>query len=78
MKKTKKIYGKKSKKISEPEAVYLKICRKFDSFEEMNESDLSEIAATPPDVNLKNTVDLIKSLYKNELDEPIDPNITIE
>jgi CRISPR-associated endonuclease Csn1 len=64
---------------SEPQAMYLKNKIKISgSFEEMNESDLSEIAATPPDVNLKNTVDLIKSLYKNELDEPIDPNITIE
>lgn len=45
------------------------------SFDEMNESDAAEKASIPPELHMKNAVEQIKRIYKNELNKPIDKKL---
>ena len=62
--------------VSEPEAVYKKSgLKKFDSFEEMNDADAQSAASIRPLDHLKNTTELIKKIYSDELKDPFDKKI---
>lgn len=62
--------------VSEPEALYKKgSLQKFNSFEAMNEADAQSAANTQPLDHLRNTTELIKKIYAEELKDPLDKKI---
>ena len=63
--------------LNEPEVPYQnkQLISIFSSFEEMNEADAQSAANINPIKHLKNTTDLIKKLYADELKNPFDKKI---
>lgn len=63
--------------LNEPVVPYQKKqrIRSFSSFEEMNKADAQSAATTEPLVHLKNTTELIKKIYADELKNPFDKKI---
>ncbi len=51
----------------EPQPGYSKKIRFFTSFEEMNESDLYEMASSTPVQRLQRVTGMIMAMFKNEL-----------
>ncbi|MFZ1800782.1 MAG: hypothetical protein WAU24_13030 [Chitinophagaceae bacterium] len=67
---------KNREKLNEPIPKYGKEnIQHFSSFEEMNEADAKSAADIHPLEHLKNTVDLIKGIYSEELKKPFDKKI---
>lgn len=62
--------------VSKREAAYQKRgLRQFSSFEEMNEDEAKQMTAIAPIEHLKNASELIKSLYADELKQPMNKHI---
>lgn len=61
---------------SEPESSYKKMAlQKFDSFEEMNEATAKAMAQLSGEEHLQNATELIKGIYADKLNEPMDKRI---
>jgi len=64
------------KQVSEPESIYSKPrIRFFNSFEEMNDADLAEMADFTPSQNFEQATFMIMNFYAEELKMPMDKKI---
>lgn len=74
-----KISDRRSEKqniFSDPETEHIKgSLRKFNSFEEMNEADAESAANMNSLDHIKNTTEILKKIYTEELKNPFDKKI---